>query len=186
MDYRGIDPRMLIAGAGSGDREAFAELYRRYRIAVFAFLMRRVRNRVLAEDLTSETFARALGAVERYAETGRDPGAWLVTIARNLVFDDAKSSWRQRVHTTGEPAALDRCDPRDSPESEALAAERRATIVFALARLSLSQERCLRLRYLHGLSLTETATELGRGIGATKALQRRASRELAGLLGSQA
>ncbi|WP_412540580.1 sigma-70 family RNA polymerase sigma factor [Longispora sp. K20-0274] len=170
----------LVALAAAGDREAFGELYLRYQEMVFGFVVRRVGDRGTAEDLTSETFVRALRAIGRYAETGRDPGAWLVTIARNLVLDHAKSGWRQRVQVTGEVPELG--DPGACPEQRVIARERLGAIRREVARLAGPQRECLTLRFLDGYSVAETAGRLGRGIGATKALQGRACRELAGRL----
>ena len=82
----------LVEAAQAGDREAFGQLYARYAGGVSRFLGHRVRDRALVEDLTSETFARALRRIDSVRDQGRDPGAWLTTIARNLVFDHTKSS----------------------------------------------------------------------------------------------
>ena len=49
-------------------------------------------SHALAEDLTSETFLRALRRIDSFTYTGKDIGAWFTTIARNLVTDHVKSS----------------------------------------------------------------------------------------------
>ncbi len=81
----------LMDAAKTGDRHAYGELYARYRDVVFRFVYFRVGNRQLAEDLTADTFTKALARVDSFAWQGRDPGAWFVTIARNLVADHYKS-----------------------------------------------------------------------------------------------
>ena len=62
----------------------------------------RVGSHPLAEDLTSETFLRALRRITDFTWQGRDFGAWLVTIARNLVADHFKSGRYRLEITTGE------------------------------------------------------------------------------------
>ena len=74
----------------------------------------------LAEDLTSETFVRGLRAIQRFNWQGKDFGAWLTTIARNLIADHFKSS-RSRLEIVSEtipegktprpPAPSRRCWP---------------------------------------------------------------------------
>src|SRR6185312_4731566 len=92
----------LVAAAQAGDREAFGRLYGRYVGPVGRFLSARVADRALAEDLTSETFTRALRRIDSVRDQGRDVGAWLSTIARNLVLDHVKSSRHRLETTTGE------------------------------------------------------------------------------------
>ena len=66
---------------------------------VFRYVLFRVGDRELAEDVTSETFLRALRRIASVSYQGRDVGAWFVTIARNLVLDHVKSS-RFRLEVT--------------------------------------------------------------------------------------
>lgn len=61
--------------------------------SVFSFIRLRMERHDLAaiEDLTGETFLRAISKAGTYHERGEGPGNWLLTIARNLVID-----WRRR------------------------------------------------------------------------------------------
>src|ERR1700712_3850048 len=60
------------------------------------FVMRQTRDRELAEDIVQETLARAWKHPARIA-AGRDAArAWLFTVARNLVIDDARSAHKRR------------------------------------------------------------------------------------------
>lgn len=64
---------------------------------MFRFVVVRVGgDRPLAEDITSETFLRALRGISSARDQGRDVGAWLHVIARNLVADHVKSSRYRR------------------------------------------------------------------------------------------
>ena len=82
----------LVARAQQGDGEAFGRIYDLYAPPVHRYLLHRLGDRTLAEDLTSETFVRALRRIDSLTFQGRDVGAWLVTIARNLVLYHVKSS----------------------------------------------------------------------------------------------
>lgn len=174
----------LVRAAQDGDSQAFGELYDRYVDSVFKYLLFRVGDRALAEDLTSETFLRALRRISSVSYQGRDLGAWFVTIARNLVLDHVKSS-RYRLETT--TAEITERPGRSAgegsgPEHEAVAAATRAELMRCIGQLGPDQQECIMLRFLQGLSVAETAAHMGRNEGAIKALQHRAVRRLAQLM----
>jgi RNA polymerase sigma-70 factor (TIGR02952 family) len=166
----------LVALAQDGDREAFAQLYDAYVDTVFRYLLVRVADRALAEDLTSETFLRALRRIDTFTWQGRDIAAWFVTIARNLVADHVKSA-RFRFEVT--TADMRDADERvDAPDREVLARLRDERLVEAIRGLRPEQAECITLRFLQGLSLAETARVLDRSEGAVKQLQLRGTRAL--------
>ncbi len=115
---------------------------------------------------------------------GRDFGAWLVTIARNLVADHFKSSRFRLEVTTGEMLDSNECER--SPEDSVLESLSNAALLEAVHRLNPQQRECVRLRFLQGLSVAETARIMGKNEGAIKTLQYRAVRTLARLLPSDA
>ena len=92
----------LVKAAQDGDMIAFGELFDRYYDVVFRYVLFRMGDRTLAEDLTQETFVRALRRISSVSYQGRDIGAWFVTIARNLIFDHVKSSRYRLEQTTNE------------------------------------------------------------------------------------
>ena len=110
--------RALVELARDGDVEAFGQLYDHYVSGVFRFIYYRVGSRQLAEDLTSETFVRGLRAIQRFNWQGKDFGAWLTTIARNLVADHFKSS-RARLEIVAETIPEGKVTVA-SPEQEVL------------------------------------------------------------------
>lgn len=170
----------LVELAQRGDGEAFAQLYDRYMDTVYRYVYYRVGARALAEDLTSETFLRALRRIGTFTWQGRDFGAWLVTIARNLVADHFKSSRFRLEVTTGE--MLDADEVEASPEDCVLESLSNAALLEAIKKLNPQQQECVTLRFLQGLSVAETARVMGKNEGAVKTLQYRAVRALARLL----
>ena len=95
-----LSARELVERAQQGDVNAFGELYDRYTQVVFRFVLSRVGNYALAEDITSDTFVRAWRRLETFTWQGRDVGGWLITIARNLVADHfASAGYRREVAT---------------------------------------------------------------------------------------
>ena len=95
----------LVELARQGDTEAFGLLYDHYQPSVYRFLYYRTRSVTLAEDLTSETFFRALRSMNSFRWQGKDFGAWLMTIARNLTTDHFKAG-RTRLELTTEDMTL--------------------------------------------------------------------------------
>ena len=183
----GADPSVtgLVERARAGDVEAFAALYDRYVDDVYRYLVHRVGDRALAEDLTSETFLRALRRIDRFRWQGRDVGAWFTTIARNLAVDHFRSS-RHRLETASErPAGAD-VDPGPGPEGLLLSGVRDAAVAGAVRRLPTDQQEVVVLRFLQDLSVEQTARVMGRSTGAIRSLQYRAVRALAGLVDGEA
>jgi RNA polymerase sigma-70 factor (ECF subfamily) len=170
----------LVERAQSGEGEAFGQLYDAYVDTVYRYIYYRVSNKALAEDLTSETFLRALRRISTFTWQGRDFGAWLVTIARNLVADHFKSSRHRLEVPTGE--MLDSDQTEASPEDSVLAYLSNRALLDAVKQLNSQQQECVTLRFLHGLSVAETAKIMGKNDGAIKTLQYRAIRTLARLL----
>jgi RNA polymerase sigma-70 factor, ECF subfamily len=174
------EPWNLVRAAQGGDTDAFGALYDRYVDVVYRYVLFRVGDRTLAEDVTSETFLRALRSIGSISYQGRDVGAWFVTIARNIVFDHVKSSRYRLEITTAELA--DNREVTDGPEQEVLTDATNAELLRCVAQLGDDQRECITLRFIQGLSVAETAARMGRNEGAIKALQHRAVRRLAQLL----
>ncbi|MEU2775419.1 sigma-70 family RNA polymerase sigma factor [Streptomyces sp. NPDC007162] len=122
-----------VEHAQAGDGAAFAQLYTAYSDTVYRYVYYRVGGRATAEDLTSEVFARALQRLSTFTWRGRDFGAWLVTIARNLVADHFTSARFRLEVTTGEP--LDSNDVERSSEDAAIESLRNTGLAEALNRL---------------------------------------------------
>jgi RNA polymerase sigma-70 factor (ECF subfamily) len=170
----------LVDLARSGDAEAFGLLYDHYQPSVYRFLYYRAGSVALAEDLTSETFFRALRSMGSFRWQGKDLGAWLMTIARNLATDHFKSSRTRLESTTADLTPHD--SATDGPETAVLASLTNEALLTALTELPPEQRDCLVMRFLQGLSISETARVLDRSDGAVKQLQLRAVRNLAKLM----
>jgi len=186
----------LVRLAQAGDADAFGQVYELYVDTVYRYVYLRVGSVQQAEDITAETFVRALRRLDSFSWQGKDIAAWFITIARNLVIDLRRSSrFRLEVSTdeilgaeravgasrTGVPGAT----TTPTPEQEVLDRARDHRLVEAVRTLRPDQQECLVLRFFHELSVAETARALGRSEGAVKQLQLRAVRQLAEVLGGQ-
>lgn len=173
----------LIQRAQAGDAEAFSSLYIKYADTVLAFIYYRVSSRPLAQDLAADTFLRAWNRISSFAWQGKDIGAWLITIARNLVADHYKSG-RYRLEVSVESPGQQQIDrsPEGRPEDTAIGNITNAALLAAVGQISEEQRECIRLRFFRGFSVAETAEAMGKNEGAIKALQYRAVRSLQRIL----
>lgn len=177
VDPEALRLRALVDLAKEGDAESFGQLYDHYATGIFRFIYYRTGSQQLAEDLTSETFVRGLRAIQRFTWQGKDFGAWLTTIARNLIADHFKSS-RARLEIVSDTMP-ETNQVVDGPENEVLAMISNELLFEAVNGLPTEQRECILMRFMQGLSIAQTAEVLGRSEGAVKQLQLRAVRSLA-------
>lgn len=178
------EARDLMAAATRGDRDAFGEIYRRHHPFILRYIHTRVGSPQIAEDLAADTFLRALARIETFTWQDRDPRAWLVTIAHNLVADHFKRHDTRLVvrgattETVYEAAKQHRTSPHGNPEADTASYLAARALLEALQLLTSDQRQCVILRAVRGLSVAETAHEMNRNEGAVKTLMCRAHRAL--------
>lgn len=183
------DVTAWMDAARQGDRQAFGRLYHRYHETVFRFARSRVFNWQTAEDITAETFTRALKNIDRFTWQDRDPGAWFVTIARNLIADRLKSRAYQREILTGDyfgaerdgrvAHAPDAADEVVDDEDERDQQQRVHRLRMAILRLPTADQREVMLHHhVNGLPIKQVAVLMHREPGAVKALCWRATNHI--------
>jgi RNA polymerase sigma-70 factor (ECF subfamily) len=134
----------LMLGVRTGSREAFEELFARYKEPVFGFFRRRVLRDELAEDLTQETFLAVLRGAKRY-EPRSSFRSYLFAIAFRLLLADRRKSKRDlEISTTRDAGA-------HSPSDDSL------WVRDALSKLEETEREILMLREYEQLSYTEIA-----------------------------
>lgn len=167
---------------GSPATRDVAAVYARYARPLLHFILHRVGDPAVAEDLLQDVFVRVLVGLPRYEERGYPVGAWLYRIAACRVID-----WL-RVHARRRTASLDHAldlPSRGWPDGEDTAADREAkqrVLTVALAQLTERQAAVIRLRFFAGLPIVEVAERLGLTPQAVKALQHRGVTQLRSVL----
>jgi RNA polymerase sigma-70 factor (ECF subfamily) len=164
------DETRLIQRAKEGDPAAFAEIYDLHQPAVYHYTLCRVGDAVVAEDLTSEVFARLVEKIDHFTYQGRPLLAWLYTIARNLITDHQ----RRAVQKTMLPPYERLMTEADDLEQKVERGLARQRLVAALPSLTQDQRQVIHLKFIKGLDNAETARTLGKSVGAIKSLQHRA------------
>ena len=154
-----MDPqreRALVARSRF-DASAFGELYDFYLPRIHGFILRRVRDRATAEDLTAMTFERALGAVRRDGFRNESFGGWLYRVGSNAVVDHVRRSGRTVPMPVGEewPAIAG-----DAAARAFAAALDRDVLRRALLALPSNHRRLIVLRFFDGLEPDELCAVL--------------------------
>jgi RNA polymerase sigma-70 factor, ECF subfamily len=166
----------LLERIGTGDREAFDVLYRRFVRPVFALALRRLGDRGRAEDATQETFASIWRSASSYRPE-RGPGApWLYAVARNAIVDRTRVRSEPPAEVPDEPSS----DP--SPADEAERSWLAWRVHRALQELPEHERPLLELAYWSGLSQSEIADFLNIPLGTVKTRTRSALARLADAL----
>jgi RNA polymerase sigma-70 factor (ECF subfamily) len=173
---RGPSDGDLIRRVARRDANAFEALYRRYARPVFGLALRRLGDRMRAEDAVQDTFA----AVWRSARTYRpDRGAgapWLYAVARNAIVDRSRGRTDPPVDAPDAPA------DEPGPEERAEASYISWRVHRALEDLPEHERDVIELAYYGGLSQSEVADFLNIPLGTVKTRTRAGLGRLADLL----
>jgi RNA polymerase sigma-70 factor (ECF subfamily) len=164
----------LIKRAKAGDEDAFSVLYHAYVQAVYHYLLVRLANPQVAEDLTAEVFLRVADSLPHYSDRGLVFGAWLFRIARDRLVDYYRQAAHRPVVDLDESLASETDDP--SLETEQHEAWR--SLQAALKQLTDEQRDVILFRYMEEWSLEETSSVMHKSVNAVKALQHRAVKAL--------
>jgi RNA polymerase sigma-70 factor (ECF subfamily) len=168
----------------SDPRARFEAIYDEHVTAIHRFVYARVGNRPDAEDLTGQVFMRAVEQLD-VDRPAPQISAWLYRVAQNAVADYWRAFYRlpqigvEQVAPAWEPVM-----PQTDPNADADADRAASAVRGLLKRLPAQYARVLELRFLHRLSVAETASQLGVSHGNAKVLQYRALRKAALLVES--
>ncbi|HPO07775.1 MAG TPA: sigma-70 family RNA polymerase sigma factor [bacterium] len=162
------------------DPAAFAQLYERGYDRIYGYLLRRCGNASVAEDLTSETFLKAVGGIRRYRSSGRPFLSWLYTIAHNAFVSYCRKEHRRLSLLRRErelPIAV------SGNPSEQIDRDRAYQVVERLIRrLRPRDQLILTLRYYEDMNLEDIAGIVGMSPGSLRTGLHRALTRLKSLI----
>ncbi len=176
MDQRQPSDGDLIQRVGAGDATAFEQLYRRYARSVFGLALRRLGDRMRAEDAVQETFAAIWRSARTYRPDRGRGAPWLYAVARNAIVDRARGR-NEPPGEAPETASLE-AGPPDRAEQSYISWR----VHRALADLPDPERDVIELAYWGGLSQSEVATFLGIPLGTVKTRTRAGLHRLADVL----
>lgn len=167
------------------DQSAFDGLYLLYADRVFRYLMARVDDVNLAEDITSQVFIRLLEKIGMYRVAPKDNvaifSAWLYRMTYNKMVDVLRKQKRKRA------VNIDRIETLPSSQNLVAQVEERFDFEVLMQKLKLlneQQRQVILLRFIEGMSIAETAKIMQKSEGAIKALQHRALENLRQFFGN--
>ncbi|HQM51037.1 MAG TPA: sigma-70 family RNA polymerase sigma factor [Candidatus Hydrogenedentes bacterium] len=157
-----------------GDREALAQLVRRYQNDIFRFCLHYVRDYELARELAQETFVRVYVARQRFDET-RKFRPWVLCIARNLSLNELKRKKSVHMESLEEYASTAREDDgalqrssEDAPDRELMGQERREILAELLDTLDAESREIVILRFFERMPARDIAEVVGSTEGAIR------------------
>lgn len=161
----------MIAQCQAGDRDSFGLLYDAYADKIFKFVYYRVGSREMAEDLTSQTFFKALKKMEKFQ--GEYFSAWLFRIARNTVIDHYRTARpTENIDNFFDLHAF------SDPEREMDIKKDLEKVKEVLKTLKKEQEEVVIMRAWDGLSYKEIAEIIGKSEANCKMIFSRALKSL--------
>ena len=166
----------LVAAAQAGDRDAFGQLWSRYRRVVASNIRSYIRDRGAVEDLTAETFLKAWYRIGTFQDQGKDVAAWLTRIGQNLAIDFIRMSARRATFPSGclgdaDDGWLPPVQGSDVVVDDINRRDAYGLLEDLIAGLSPQRAAVLRCRFYRGMSITETASYLGMSEMAVKSAQ---------------
>ena len=169
----------LVRRAQTGERDAFAEIYRRYHAVVYRFARMMSGSPAIGEDITQETFMVFLRDLQRYDPRCSRMSTYLYGVARNLTRSYLRQNRRfvrleftearEPVLTSDSTSSLERSQERD-------------LLRRIIADLPSRYREVVILCAIHGLSYAEVAAILGTPVGTVRSRLSRGRRAIANRL----
>lgn len=173
------DLQDLLPKVREGNPKAQTKLINQYWEVVFSFVLKKVQNEEIADEITVAVFAKVLAKIDWYDEQFQFK-TWMLTIAQNQVID----YWRKKAREKGFSEDLQEIKNEfaSSPEEILISKQQEQQIVNTIASLDQNYRRIVELRFFEEKSIKEIAEELNLSVANTKVRIMRAKKILAELL----
>ncbi len=180
-----VDPlAALMERVANADQRALAELYSQMNRKIFAFALRHVGDRDLAEGIVVETMFEVWKNAARFSG-GSSVSTWILGIARHKALDEVRRRARFVPYdeAAGVGMVMERADDCASAFDGLAANETRLQLDACIKRLPAEQQECIHLVFYEELSLAEIAEIQGVPENTVKTRLFHARRKLKILLG---
>ena len=169
------------------DPEAFGELYDQYYPPIFGYILKRIANIEIAQDITSEVFFKALKNMGRFRWQNISFSFWLYRIATNQITDYFRKDKHKMFSLEEISDAVTASNP--SAEAQVLEAEEKLKrhedfllVHQSISKLLLKHQEAITLRYFESKPIKEIAEILGKPEGTIKSWLHRGLEELRELM----
>lgn len=155
----------LVDAYVNGNNEAFDALLRRHQDRVFAYILRIVKDRDLADDLFQETFIKAITTIKqgKYSGSGKFV-AWINRIAHNLIIDYFRQEKSENLVSSdldGLDLLNDRTLCEENIEDLLVTTQIHEDVKKIMQALPESQREVLQMRFYRDMSFKEIAEATG-------------------------
>jgi RNA polymerase sigma-70 factor (ECF subfamily) len=180
---------LLRKALDHNDQQAYAELMGLYRDSIYYMLVRMVKNKDDAEDLTLMTFGKAFRYLDKYTPKYAF-STWLYRIALNNSIDflrlknNMPQYFEEDLYTSSTTSIIDQSEEnlQRTPEEEVIDKQRLQLLRAAVAELPEKYRNVIELRYYEDLPYEEIAKRLGRTLSNVKIQIMRAKQMLSELM----
>ncbi|MBQ1818838.1 MAG: sigma-70 family RNA polymerase sigma factor [Bacteroidales bacterium] len=183
------DYMLLRKALDDNDQQAYAELMSLYRDSIYYMLVRMVKNKDDAEDLTLMTFGKAFRYLDKYTPKYAF-STWLYRIALNNSIDFLRMKnnmpqyFEEDLYTSSTTSIIDQSEDnlQRNPEEEIIDKQRLQLLRAAVSELPERYRRVIELRYYEDLAYEEIAERLGLTLSNVKIQIMRAKQMLSELM----
>ena len=165
-----INDDRVLNGLQNLDQQSIGAIYDKYFSEIYRYVLYRIGDPTLAEDIASDVFVRLLEAVQGGRSPQTNLKGWLIGTASHIVTDHLRRKYRRPEEEISESMP----DRGPSLIAEVDQREQNRMVNDAYAQLTPEQQHVLALRFGQGYSLEETAAFMNKNVNAVKALQFRA------------
>ena len=156
--------QVLVKRFLKGDNNSFELLLTRHKNRIFAFIMSKVKNRDLAEDIFQDTLIKVINSLQKgkYNEEGKFL-PWMMRIAHNLVIDYfRKESKMRKIRPTSEFDIFDGLDDGSKNQEEVMIQSQvHSDLKLLIQQLPEDQMEVLKLRYFEDMSFKKISNLTG-------------------------
>ncbi|MAW20829.1 MAG: RNA polymerase subunit sigma-24 [Flavobacteriales bacterium] len=159
-----ISDQELVRDYINGDNSSFEILLTRHKSRVFSFIMSKIKNRDITEDIFQDTFIKVINSLQRgrYNEEGKFL-PWMMRIAHNLVIDHfRKEAKMKRVRPTDDFNIFDVINDGSRNQEEDMIRKRvHSDLNRLIKELPEDQMEVLRMRYFEDMSFKKISEITG-------------------------
>ncbi|AZI66475.1 sigma-70 family RNA polymerase sigma factor [Kaistella daneshvariae] len=170
----------LISLAANKNQKAQTQLINLFWVDVFSFVMKKVQDEHVADEITVSVFSKVLSKLDLY-----DPNfqfkTWILTIAQNTIIDYWRKKSRENEDTTDSFEGF-KNQLALSPEELLISEEDQKQILSSIESLDANYQDIIQLRFFEEKSIKEISEELNITVANTKIRIMRAKKLLAALL----
>jgi RNA polymerase sigma-70 factor (ECF subfamily) len=165
----------LVKKIAIGDEDAFSQLYSRYNLPVYNFILRLILRKDAAEDVLQEVFLAVWQGSNRF-QSRSAVKTWLFRIAYHKSISWLRKDQKRRQSVNVDELSI--FSDKPSPESTLIEHWQEAQIKSAITQLSHNHRSVIELTFVHGFSYKQIATIMKCPVGTVKSRMNYALRYL--------